>query len=86
MTVLLDNKPLVPVRDFVLLDTTATATTTNIRIQTPLASGHHKLFLQIADKLGNKSSKSTEFEVETDLSVQVYGNFPNPFDTETFLA
>jgi hypothetical protein len=86
MTVLLDNNPLVPVRDFVLLDTTATATTTNIRIQTPLQAGHHKLFLQIADKLGNKSSKSTEFDVETDLSVQVFGNFPNPFDTETFLA
>lgn len=86
ITLLLDGKALQPGSDFVIVDSTITATTTDIRIQTDLQQGKHEISLQIADKLGNKSLRTTEFEVENDLSVKVYGNFPNPFDKETFIA
>jgi flagellar hook assembly protein FlgD len=86
MILLLDGKPLRAGSDFVIVDSTITATTTNIRIQTNLEPGTHSLSLQIADKLGNMSGRTTTFEVERELALKVYGNFPNHFDKETSIA
>jgi hypothetical protein len=87
MMVTLDGKQLQAGTDFVLIDSTVTATTTSIRIQTDLDPGSHQLCVQATDRLGNRSPViCTDFDVENDLRVIVYGNFPNPFGRQMFIA
>jgi hypothetical protein len=86
LTIRLDGNELAVGTDYVILDSTITPTTMNIRIQKLLPNGAHTLELETTDRLGNRTTGHTSFEVEQDLRLIVYGNYPNPFDVETFLA
>lgn len=82
----LDGRVLKANQDFVVIDSTVTPTTMNIRVEPDLSAGKHQLCGQLTDRLGNIGRACTSFEVETGLSVRIYGNYPNPFEGETFLA
>ena len=82
----LDGEPLELGRDIVWLDSTITASSGSVRVQKPVAGGTHSLCVTAADRAGNVRSECTTFEVDGELSVRLYGNFPNPFTSETFLA
>jgi hypothetical protein len=84
--VVLDGAALEYGRDYQVLDSTITPTAINVRIERQLSPGHHRLAVTFYDRLGNATTKATEFDVETELSVRIFGNFPNPFDAETFLG
>ncbi len=86
LRVRLDGVELQAGSEYVLLDSTITPTTMNVRLQKRYTAGSHTLEVETSDRLGNVGTGQTIFQVETDLRLNVFGNFPNPFNVETFLA
>lgn len=82
----LDGVPLELGRDVVWLDSTITPTSASLRVQKQAEAGLHSLCATAADRVGNVTTECTSFEVEGELSLRMYGNFPNPFSAETFIA
>lgn len=61
-------------------------TLTYLRQQT-FDEGDHTVTLQAKDMNGNVSPETVlDFTVSSDFNIDVFGNFPNPFKTETTLA
>jgi hypothetical protein len=51
-----------------------------------LSTGNHTLELQVTDTNGNLSEKSILFAVAENFSIEVHGNYPNPFTDETYIS
>ncbi len=86
VSVVLDGEALVRGVDYVVVDTTITSTAASLRIQRHLDGGYHTLRVSMTDRLGNSSESTTVLSVNETLDVRLYGNFPNPFGAETFIA
>jgi hypothetical protein len=82
----LDGAPLVMGTDVVWLDSTITPTSAGLRVQKQMSPGRHALCVSAADRVGNATTACATFDVDDELSLRLYGNFPNPFASETFIA
>jgi hypothetical protein len=67
-------------------DSLQKASTISILATPTLTSGNHTLYVEAADVNGNLSSKEIQFSVSTDFNIIVYGNYPNPFQDETYIS
>jgi hypothetical protein len=51
-----------------------------------LNTGKHNLTVTARDAKGNTASKSVDFVITGDFQVQIYGNYPNPFEESTIIS
>ncbi|MBC8144226.1 MAG: hypothetical protein H7X80_01505, partial [bacterium] len=82
----LDGQELQFGTDVVWLDSTITASSGSVHIQKPVSGGSHSICVTATDRVGNERTECTRFEVDGELALRMYGNFPNPFASETFIA
>ncbi len=57
-----------------------------ITVNPELQLGTHQLRLSVQDVSGNRSSKEFDLVVSDGFDIRVYGNYPNPFVSETIFA
>ncbi len=59
----------------------------NLALRPKLSAGTHTLRIEVHDCLGNASPEmQTQFRVAGEFTLQIYGNYPNPFTDETVFA
>jgi hypothetical protein len=51
-----------------------------------LSAGGHNLTVTASDAKGNSATKSVDFIISGDFQIQIYGNYPNPFEESTIIA
>jgi len=51
-----------------------------------LSSGNHTLKVEVSDAFGNRTEKILEFQVASGFDIQIYGNYPNPFQETTIFS
>lgn len=68
-------------------DTVTNPTSVTATVQVPVKDGSHTIQITAKDANGNVSSPvSADFVVRSDFSLQVYGAYPDPFVSQTFIA
>ncbi len=68
-------------------DTVSNPTSVTATVQLPLKDGSHTIQITAQDATGNGSSPVTaSFVVRSDFSLRVYGAYPDPFVSQTFIA
>jgi hypothetical protein len=51
-----------------------------------LSAGNHTLRTEVADAFGNTLDKTLSFRVAGSFDLQIYGNYPNPFEESTVIS
>ncbi|MCF7885398.1 MAG: T9SS type A sorting domain-containing protein, partial [Candidatus Marinimicrobia bacterium] len=82
LQVFLDSNP-VDFNKFNIPDTIANGNYVTAQFRPELTCGNHNLKVELVDAAGNKGVKIIEFIISDDLKLKDYGNFPNPFKTQT---
>ncbi len=81
----IDGEPLSD-DDIAVPDTLSNPNYISILANPVLSSGSHTLQASIADVNGNVTTKTINFAVSNEFQIQVYGNYPNPFQDETIIS
>ncbi len=69
-----------------LPDSLENSQTVTVLATPQLKSGRHTLIVTSADNSGNYSQKTVSFIVSSGFRLNVYGNYPNPFDDITTIS
>ena len=81
----IDGEPLSE-DDIAVPDTLSNPNYISILANPVLSSGDHSLQASIADVNGNVTVKNINFAVSNQFQIQVFGNYPNPFQDETIIS
>jgi len=80
-----DGKEVQP-SSIILPDTVGDPTSVTATAQLQLTDGGHNLAVTAKDANGFSNSDSAFFTVKSDFSLKVYGAYPDPFVSQTFIA
>jgi hypothetical protein len=83
--VFLDEKPLTS-DAMHIPDTAQNANTISILTTPQISEGSHTLRAQVLDVNGNRATKSVIFNVTEAFDIEIFGNYPNPFNEETTIS
>ena len=67
-------------------DTVQNANAVALTAKPKLSSGNHMLLAEVTDTFGNRLEKSLSFKVTEDFELQIFGNYPNPFEDFTVIS
>ena len=84
-SVLVDNSTL-PEDRINYPDSIQNANAISILTTPELTTGPHNLTVSARDSKGNTASRSVDFIISGDFQIQVYGNYPNPFEESTIIS
>jgi len=84
-SVMVDNTSL-PADRINYPDSIQNANAISILTTPDLSAGKHNLAVTARDAKGNTASRSFDFVITGDFQVQIYGNYPNPFEESTIIA
>jgi hypothetical protein len=75
-----------PEEDIAVPDTLNNPNYISVIASPDLTGGKHSLRAEVQDINGNTVVRSINFSVSDDFQIQVYGNYPNPFQDETIIS
>ena len=67
-------------------DTVQNANAISLVAKPELSSGEHNLRVEVTDAFGNRVEKILDFKVAEGFDIEIYGNYPNPFQEMTVFS
>jgi hypothetical protein len=83
--VYIDNEQ-VSEEDLNVPDSVQNANAISLTAKPVLSTGRHDLRVEVSDAFGNYTEKTVAFKIADGFEVQVYGNYPNPFEDTTIFS
>jgi hypothetical protein len=82
---MLNGQP-VPADEISVPDSTDNPNSVSVLIAPKIAATSHDLYVKVLDTNGNTKEIDLNFAVADGFNVEVYGNYPNPFEDETIIS
>ena len=76
----------IPREDIILPDSLPNANAVSILCTPKITAGEHTLGVQVKDVNGNVAQRTVNFVVASEFDLNIFGNYPNPFEDETIIS